>query len=211
MAKISISSGQQKINFADFVEAKDTFGALGELTAIEQSLIDFIGPFQIKVNELLSVRGNVASGKLGDSVEGETYTNKGEATLQIKILDYFDFINEGVRGVRSSKNAPNSPYKYKNYGVPEGMKLSLKQYIQSGKAKISSVMNDKSLGIGNEKKSLSLLDAQVNTLGFLIKAFGIKASHYFTDALDESIKDYEPVLAEAVGRDIIIGFTKINR
>lgn len=211
MAKISISSGQQKVNFADFVEAKDFFKPLGELSSIEQSLVDFIGPFQIKVNELLSARGNVASGKLGDSIEGETYTKKGEATLQIKILDYFDFVNEGVQGVRSSKNAPNSPYKFKNYGVPEGMRQSLQQYIQSGKAKISSVINDKALGIGNEKKSLSLLDAQVNTLGFLIKAFGIKSSHYFTDALNGSIKDYEPILAEAVGRDIIIGFTKISR
>ena len=211
MPKASISSGQSKINLNNFVEGADLFTGLGELTEIENALIDFIKPFQLKVNELLAARGNVASGKLGDSIEGETFTKEGEATLQIKVLDYFDYPNEGVQGVMSSKNATASPYKYKNFGVPETMKQSLKQYIQSGKAKISSVRNDKALGIGNEKKSVNLLDAEVDTLGFLIKAFGIKASHYFTDAMNESIKDFEPVLAEAVGRDIIIGFTKIKR
>jgi hypothetical protein len=211
MPKASISIGQSKINLKNFVEGADLFTGLGELTEIENALIDFIKPFQLKVNELLAARGNVASGKLGDSIEGETFTKEGEATLQIKVLDYFDYPNEGVQGVMSSKNATASPYKYKNFGVPETMKQSLKQYIQSGKAKISSVRNDKALGIGNEKKSVNLLDAEVDTLGFLIKAFGIKASHYFTDAMNESIKDFEPVLAEAVGRDIIIGFTKIKR
>lgn len=209
MPKASISNGNAKINLDDFVEFD--FKSLDELTNVERSLFEFIKPFKLKVNELLAQRGNVASGKLGDSIEGETFTKEGEATLQIKVLDYFDYVNEGVKGVRSSKNAPNSPYKYKNYGVPEEMRTSLKTYIQSGKAKISSVRNDKALGIGNEKKSVSLLDAQVDTLGYLIKAFGIKASHYFTDAMNESIKDYEPILAEAVGRDIIIGFTKIKR
>lgn len=211
MPKASISSGQSKINLNDFVEGSELFTGLSELTEIENALIDFIKPFQLKVNELLAQRGNVASGMLGDSIEGETFTKEGEATLQIKVLDYFDYPNEGVQGVMSSKNAPNSPYKYKNFGVPDTMKQSLKQYIQSGKAKISSVINDKALGIGNEKKSVNLLDTEVETLGFLIKAFGIKATHYFTDALNESIKDFEPVLAEAVGRDIIIGFTKIKQ
>ena len=65
------------------------------------------------------------------------------------------------------------------------MKKSLKDYIQSGKAKINVVRKDKALGIGLEKKGVrmsarkSLIDTQVATMGFLIKKFGIKSTNYF--------------------------------
>jgi hypothetical protein len=42
----------------------------------------------------------------------------------------------------------------------------------------------------------------------MIKRFGIKARYYFDDAFDEVFKDFEMVMLESVGNDIIIGITK---
>jgi hypothetical protein len=132
------------------------------------------------------------------------------------MLDYYDYPNEGVKGVDSSSNAPKSPYQYKNYGMPASGRASLKKYIQSGKAKITSVMNDKALGKGGERigvsfsKKGSLIDRQVETLSYLIKKFGIKTTNYFTDAFNKTFENFEVKMAEAVESDIVITFERIN-
>jgi hypothetical protein len=152
----------------------------------------------------------VASGKL---LSESRFVIKGD-TMQIIVPDYYDYPNEGVRGVKSSKNAPGSPYKYKSYGMNSEGRASIKNYIRSGRAKIDTVRktNDKALGIGLEKKRLSLLDAQTNQLVYLIKAFGIKKTNYFTDALNATFnKDFELKMTEVIGKQIVFTLEKLNR
>jgi len=151
----------------------------------------------------------VASGKLlSDSyfriIEGDT--------LQILLPDYYDYPNKGVKGVKSSRNAPDSPYQFKNYGMNAEGRKSIKQYIASGKAKIKTVRKsrDKALGIGLEKKRLSVADAKANTLIYLIKRFGIKKTEYFTLSLEETFKDAEKYLSEALGYDIVASLKRLN-
>lgn len=158
----------------------------------------------------------VSSGDLLKNMVPEIVEGNGSIIFRLKMIDYYDFPNEGVKGVGSTRNAPKSPYKYRNYGVPQSMKDSLKKYIQSGKAKITSVMNDKALGKGGERKGLrfagkkTLIDTQVATLGYLIKRFGIKSTNYFTDAFNKTFEDFEVKMFEAVESGIIITFEKIK-
>ena len=158
----------------------------------------------------------VSSGDLLKNMVPEIVEGNGSIIFRLKMIDYYDFPNEGVKGVRSSRNAPKSPYRYKNYGVPQSMADSLKKYIQSGKAKITSVMNDKALGKGGERKGLrfagkkTLIDTQVATLGYLIKRFGIKSTNYFTDAFNKTFEDFEVKMFEAVESGIIITFENIK-
>lgn len=158
----------------------------------------------------------VSSGDLLKNMVPEIVEGNGSIIFRLKMIDYYDFPNEGVKGVGSTRNAPKSPYKYRNYGVPQSMKDSLKKYIQSGKAKITSVMNDKALGKGGERKGLrfagkkTLIDTQVATLGYLIKRFGIKSTNYFTDAFNKTFEDFEVKMFEAVESGIIITFENIK-
>jgi hypothetical protein len=161
-------------------------------------------------------KGVVGSGDLLSNLTPEVESGDGFSIFRLRMLDYYDYPNEGVKGVNSSKNAPNSSYQYKNYGMPESGRASLKKYIQSGKAKITSVRNDKALGKGGEKIGVSfskkgaLIDRQVDTLAYLIKRFGIKATNYFTDAMNKTFKDFEVKMMEAVERDVVITFERIN-
>lgn len=134
-------------------------------------------------------------------------------TLQLWLPDYFDYPNEGVQGVKSSKNAPGSPYKFKNYGMSTEGRVNIKGYIQRGHAKIKTVLkkNDKALGIGREKKHLALIDVQTNTLIYMIKRFGIKKTEYFNKAIEETFKDFGQKMSEAIGQDIIFSLETLNK
>ena len=187
-----------------------------EFTVVNGTLEQYAEEFLKNISYFANNKNTTSSGDLLKNMIPEIVEGNGSIVFRLKMIDYYDFPNEGVKGVRSSRNAPKSPYKYKNYGVPQSMADSLKKYIQSGKAKITSVMNDKALGKGGEKKGLrfagkkTLIDTQVATLGYLIKRFGIKSTNYFTDAFNKTFEDFEVKMFEAVESGIIITFENIK-
>jgi hypothetical protein len=198
--KSTIGSG-----FLDSVgEGKDEF------TFVNTVFEEYGKQFLLNLSKSANDKKVVASGNLLSQTKFEVEGN----VMRIIVPDYYDFPNEGVRGVKSSKNAPTSPYKYKTYGMSDEGRASIRQYIQSGRAKISTVTKtkDKALGIGLEKKKLSLIDAQTNQLVYLIKRFGIKKTNYFTDALNATFgKDFELKMSEAFGKQIVFTLEKLNR
>lgn len=159
---------------------------------------------------LKNLEANIKSAQFngsGSLLTNATYRMSDDRkAVDIILNNYFDFVNQGVKGVRSSKNAPNSPYQFKNYGMSADGRKSIRDYIQSGRAKIRSVKQDKALGIGTEKKSKSLIDVQTDTLIYLIKRYGIKATNYFTKTVEQSQKDIQVLMAEAIGKDFVLKF-----
>jgi len=153
------------------------------------------------IAESINNKGVVASGKMLKGVDPEV--SKDGNTLRIYMANYYDFVNKGVKGVDSSKNAPNSPYKYKTYGMSEEGRKSIKQYIQSGKAKIKVATRKNTVNaVGKEKKKVSLLDLKTDALVYLIKKYGIKTTNFFDEATDkvqeEMIKDLGEVMAQTI-------------
>ncbi len=170
--------------------------------------------FGIKFKKVIGIIGNrkgvAATGNMiGDGCQFSV--SEDGQVMEITMPDYFDYPNMGVRGVKSSKNAPDSPYKFKTYGMNSEGRQSIKKYIEDGRAKISTVAKDKAFGIGREKKHKSLIDTQTDQLIYLIKRFGIKATNYFTESLDEAFKDFGPQMSEALGKDIAFTIDKLNR
>ena len=196
-------------------DALSQLGSFGEdrpgpvpLTVLQKILVQYGSDFAIELAESMKQKEVFGSGKLADSIIPEV--NEEGNTLTIRMLNYYDFPNKGVKGVLSVKNARNSPYQYKNFGMSKDGRASIKEYIQSGRAKIRSVRNDAALGIGLERKGVSALESDVNTMIYLIKAYGIKTTNYFDKAFDKVFKNFSVTAAEAVGRDIVITIQRLN-
>ena len=205
----SISAVQKNnMSFLDTVgEGKDKFSMVEAKTEFEK----YGKKFLLALGKIANQKKVVASGEL---LRRSTFRiSENGMKMEIIMPDYFDYPNEGVRGVASSKNAPGSPYKYKNYGMNAEGRASIKKYIADGHAKIATVSKngDKAYGIGRESKHKSLLDIKTDSLIFMIKKYGIKKTGYFTQALNETFKDFEVKMSAAVGRDIVFMIEKKNR
>jgi len=204
---------------ADFLREGGDLGGtdIAEFGVVAGVLEQYGAELMTNISYFANNKGVVSSGDLLSSMASEVTNDNGVDTFRLRMFDYYDYPNQGVKGVDSSKNAPGSQYQYKNYGMPEDAKASLKKYILSGKAKITSVRNDKALGKGGEKTGVafssktSLIDKQVDTLAFLIKKFGIKKTNYFTDAFNKTFENFEVDMAEAAGRDIVLTFNRLNK
>jgi hypothetical protein len=130
-------------------------------------------------------------------------------SVDIILNNYYDYVNQGVKGWGSSTNAPNSPYAYSKKAKSSSngdFRRSITEYISSGKAKLRNVQNDRAFGIGIEGKRKSLIDARVDTMMYLIRRFGVKATNYFTKTVNESRDDIQLIIAEAVGKDFVLKF-----
>lgn len=188
--------GQDREQFVPFVA----------LNILEQYGADF----KILLEKYINSRQVVASGKLADSITSSVDEN----TLTIKMLDYFDFPNEGVRGWGSSKNAQASPYTYRRKAKKSSngqFQASIKEYILSGKAKVRNVQSPVGLERKvNRGKKKSLIDKQVDNLIYMIKRYGIKRTEYFNDAFEEAFKDIDVVMGEALGIDIAMNIQTIS-
>ena len=190
--------------------------ALGRIGSSRDEFVTFVASnileqygaeFKKVLEEIMKQRQIVgATGNLADSIN-PVVDNDGKR-LTITMLDYYDFVNEGVKGVKSSKNAPNSPYKFKHYRMSQEGRASIKQYILSGKAKVTNKQVMGKTVIGLERKNIkqakkkSLIDQQVDTLIYNIKKYGIKKTDYFTDAFEKVFANWEQDMAEAFGEDV---------
>ena len=176
-----------------------------KLNTATLALFKVYGDLFLKAIEDSIKKNNVsASGYLVDNIKVPIYEDG--SGLSIYMPSYYNYPNKGVKGVEYSDNAPNSPFQYKTYGMPKTARNSLKKYISSGRAKVTTVQktNDKALGIGREKKGIDLMETKVNTLVYLIKKYGIKATNYFDEAIAEVQKSLTPDLLELVGLTIIV-------
>ena len=186
--------------------SKDEFKAFIAITMLEQYADEFINELKnnIKQKQLFS------SGDLGNI--GVEFSEEGKS-FKILMQDYYDFVNEGVKGVRSTKNASTSPYKFKNYGMNADGRASIKKYILSGKAKVRETKGDVARGVGLEKKGIAhkpkkaLIDSQVDNIIYMIKKYGIKKTDYFTDAFEKVFANWEQDIAQAYGEDIALSLS----
>lgn len=151
---------------------------------------------------------NVASGDLLKSFDYQISPDGN--TLKLFLADYFDYTNVGVKGVKSSKNAPLSPYQYKNYGMSEDGRRSIKKYIQDGRAKIKEIEKTSYKKAGLEAKKKSLIDTQTDNLIYLIKKYGVKATYYLDKTIEITFKDIGEKLGEAVAKDISFTINTLN-
>ena len=200
---ISLNAARDKA-IGKIGSSKDQFEFFVASNVLEQYGIEF----KKVLEDLMKQRQISASGELADSIN-PIVDSEGKK-LTITMLDYYDFVNEGVKGVKSSKNASTSPYKFKNYGMSPDGRASIKNYILSGKAKVTDKKTMGRTVLGLERKGVkfsqkkSLIDRQVDTLIYNIKKYGIKKTDYFTDAFEKVFANWEQDMAEAMGEDVAL-------
>lgn len=183
--------GAEKTTFEDFI-AKNI---------LEQYGFEFRDALQ----KLIRERDVTNTGQLSDRINVKVIESGNKKTLQVFMLDYFDYVNKGVKGVQSAKNAAGSPYQYKNYGMNAAGRKNIKQLIQSGRAKVQNVkvsVGTETKKKSNTKKRKSLIDMQTDELIYLIKRYGIKKTEYFDDAVEMVFKNFADDMAKAYGEDI---------
>jgi len=200
----------QKINLDFLNETGTTQYQKVDMKGVDAILLEYANKF--KTNLVASIRKYqvTASGEMQsddnlyfDLVE----ESDGSKTLNIFVVEYAKYVDKGVKGWGSSKNAPLSPYSYSNPAKTSSngeFRKSIKRYIESGKAKVRVSDVRKYGAVGGEQKKLSLIDLKVNKLMYLIRRFGIKTTNFLQQPLEQSFVGLEKKIADEYAVNISV-------
>jgi hypothetical protein len=125
-------------------------------------------------------------------------------------VNYSDFVDKGVRGLRKNKTK-NSPYKFKTIGVSPKMVESFKEYI--ARTGLKTLKNKsgkrKRLIIKDKKKQADLITQAATQLAVATKIGGIKPMNFKAAALTKSrLNKLSTEVASALSEVIKINLKK---
>jgi hypothetical protein len=192
-----------------FVGSSATFDFKEVTSEINTLLIARAEIFKDVWQDELNSKKIIASGDIQE-VGYAIVENVNSVVLNISFPYYAKFVDRGVKGVNSSKNAPDSPYQFKNYGMSLEGRKSIANWLRNAKAKVrtTDVKKYGAKGIEKKFKGISEFESRVNTTIFNIKKYGIKKRNFIEPTIKKSLEGFEKELGEAIGKTITINIFK---
>ena len=150
----------------------------------EIALKQFINEVVSKSRTNLARKGKNASGNLSKSISGDYKVSANSFELSFSMEDYGTFQDLGVKGLKSSSKAPNSPYKFGTGTAPKGM----------FKTAINAWVIRKGIAPRTNGKFASRQDMLFNIRRSIFNT-GIKPSLFFTDAFAVGFKGLDNTIS----------------
>lgn len=174
-----------------------------DLSDIENTLINVAAAYVGLLHEKATQKDVNSSGSMIDDIQATDIT-KTETGYSIGITapDYATYQDEGVNGWKVNRG---SRFQFKTKGTREGSPMynSLKQWVQREGL---SARNVKQGVTRRERRGMKMQDAETKTILAVaagIKRFGIKPTHFWSDATKEINAYIETELGIATKIDII--------
>ena len=187
---------------------------------LEQILFAAGLEFNETIRKNLEKSGSIASGGLADVSapqiyqEGTNYVLGLGYPLGSKQMKYYDFINQGVKGVGGKKAKPNKnsgKYSFKTPNPSYFMANAIARWLRDAKRKVSADRLDLSKVQKKRRKLSKMVDEATSRrkLSFAIsskvKRDGIRATYYFDRAVKKIFnQDFKDAVETALGADILI-------
>jgi hypothetical protein len=194
-------------------ETKSGFEPL-DLSDIEKVLFEYAAEFQKMASRQLRRANKISTGKLEDSISFEVTETDAGFELALKVLDYYKFVDQGVRGAGANSKNNTSPYKYRDKMPP--IKEILKWIKKKGSLKASA--EDQKRGLSKAQKSSRVLRATAKklkpkTLAFLIarkiQQRGLPYTGFWERSFEQTFKGLDVKLAEVTGLNIRTNFDEL--
>lgn len=203
----NINEAQAKLEGTNFQlensEAQAQYSLISDV--LDRYCGDFLAELEVQYNTL----GVAASGDLISTASIDEIEN-GRV---INLLKYYRYVNKGVKGWFSDRNAPSSPYQYKTKGMDDRGRESIRRYLQSAKGKSRITQSYQAYGISERKfkkiSPKSPLDKAVDRAVWNIKKYGIKTNPFFDNAYEKIFGDLDVTVANVTAETVSI-MIKVN-
>ena len=145
--------------------------------------------------KVLKQQNKVVTGTLSKSLFYTIDGSKDSIELNFEgTAPYWDFVEQGVQGLISNKEAPDSPFKFGS-GDFEGSGT-----LRGG---IDRWVIQKPIGVIRDSKGRFIKRKQmVSAISWKIYNYGIAPSNYYAIALDRGYKKSKKLIAKAIGLDV---------
>lgn len=202
--------GQSQANYLKTVHLESigqdkTGGAPVKLAEVEQSLRDLAVLFKTTAEHELDVKNAIDTNQLAESIQfDEVEFMGGVYSIDISVLDYYKFVNKGVKGLNNGINGAQSPFSFKNIGVSKAFMISIRKWVIRHALK-ARVKPAKTHPLGAEKKAVfkDTSNAMAYAIATSIKKKGLKATNFWDKAEQTTQEQVEKTLGNAFAISIV--------
>jgi hypothetical protein len=186
--------------------------APNELSDMEKLLAGYIERFLNKAADNLNKTNSVTTGNLLDSLDFNIESNRNGYTINFTALDYYKFVDKGVRGAgRSAKNS-TSPYKFKYITPSKSHVTAIEKWIIRNRLTATARDVNKYGRTGRERKAIDPTKGR-QTLAYIIarsiKRDGLYETGFWSDAFEETFRDFGVKMSEALGKTITVNLQQM--
>jgi hypothetical protein len=186
--------------------------APNELSEMEKLLSGYIERFLNKAADNLNKTGSVTTGKLLNSLDFEIISDRNGYTINFTALDYYKFVDKGVRGAgRSAKNS-TSPYKFKYITPSKSHVTAIEKWIIRNRLTARASDVNKYGRTGRERKAIDPTKGR-QTLAYIIarsiKRDGLYETGFWSDAFEDTFKDFGVKMSAALGKTITVNLKQM--
>jgi hypothetical protein len=203
-------------NLDVFANNRQDYLSDGETPITALLLGQVAGEFVLKVIENINRLGLTDRGSLTDDLSQGDIEILGNGGYSVEIgyapdtaaAKYADFVDKGVKGVKSSAKAPNSPYSYRKLSVPPVMLNAIRGWADRQGLSARAEDQTRDLSALQVKRGGIPRDPKT-TLAYLIarniKRTGLPTTRYFSGEIDNYFgKAFAQAVAKAIGQDVRI-------
>lgn len=186
--------------------------APNELSDMEKLLAGYIEKFLNTAADNLNKTQSVTTGNLLDSLDFEIVSDRNGYTINFTALDYYKFVDKGVRGAGSSRKNNTSPYKFKFITPSKSHVTAIEKWIIRNRLTATARDVNRYGRTGRERKAIDPTKGR-QSLAYIIaksiKRDGLYETGFWTDAFNDTFKDFGVKMSEALGKTITVNLQQM--
>jgi len=188
--------------------------APNELSDMEKLLAGYIEKFLNTAADNLNKTQSVTTGNLLDSLDFEIVSDRNGYTINFTALDYYKFVDKGVRGAGASRKNNTSPYKFKFITPSKSHVIAIEKWIISNRLTATARDVNRYGRTGRERKAIDPAKGR-KTLAYIIarsiKRDGLYETGFWSDAFEDTFKDFGVKMSEALGKTITVNLQQMAK
>jgi hypothetical protein len=181
--------------------SKGVFVPKEDMPLALQLVADYVEAFERRTADELNRLDKVDTGGLASSIRFETTETANGIIISVFVNDYYKFVDEGVRGVGRNNINTTSPYRFRYLNPSKSHVSAIRKWIARNGIKSRATDVKKYGAVGRENRQ----PEDVRLAGIIarsIKSKGLKRTGFWSSSIDQTFKDFDVKMSQALGIDI---------
>jgi hypothetical protein len=200
----TIAQAQAKLGGRSFTGtgiSKGVFMPKEDMALASQMVAEYVKEFESRVATELDRVGRVDTGDLASSIRYETTETANGLIIEVYVNDYYKFVDKGVRGVGRGNINTTSPYKFRFLNPSKSHVAAIRKWIARNGIKSRAADVQKYGTVGRENRQPQDLRL-AKIIARSIKSKGLRRTGFWTDSINETFKDFDVKMSQALGIDV---------
>jgi hypothetical protein len=181
--------------------SKGVFVPKEDMPLALQMVAEYVEAFERRTADELNRLDKVDTGDLASSIRFETTETANGIIIEVYVNDYYKFVDKGVRGVGKNNENTTSPFRFRYLNPSKSHVSAIRKWIARNgiKARVTDIKKYGAVGRENRQPqdiSLAYIIARS------IKSKGLERTGFWTDSIEQTFKDFDVKMSQALGIDI---------